>query len=173
MHGPLLWSTDDHCSCLQDHAFSTSLMEKKMLLLTKWCQRQILVISVSFIYSFVFMYVCMYLFIYLCCLIRDRSSIIATDLLQALRCITTSHITTLGIGKLWIGVWVQRLILHFPVDQLFQKKKCSNTKTSYIFVIKKSYCSVPKGKFCYNIRFHLIWVPFVSILELLNKMKKG
>lgn len=59
------WSTDDHCSCVQDHAFSTSLMtetetrkKKKQLqqhttlLLTKWCQRQILLI-------------CVYIFIYL------------------------------------------------------------------------------------------------------------
>lgn len=83
---------------------------RKMLLLTKWCQRQILIIYV-FIYSFVFMY----LFIYSCRLIQDLSSIIATDLLdlQVLLCIT-SHITTLGIGKLWISQ-LQRLILHFPV----------------------------------------------------------
>lgn len=128
---------------------------------------------------FICVYVCLYLFIYLCCLIRDLSSIIATDLLQALCCITTSRITTLSIGKLWIRVWVQRLILHFSCWSTCSKK-CSNTKTLCIFVIKISYCSVPKSKFCYNIvkvmqieRFHLICVPFASIRSFETKWKRG
>lgn len=99
MHGPLLWSTDDHCSCLQDHAFSTSLMMEKNATIDQVMSKTDF--NHLCVYLFICVYVFIYLFIYSCRLIQDLSSIIATDLLdlQVLLCIT-SHITTLGIGKL-------------------------------------------------------------------------
>lgn len=79
--------------CLQ-HFFDDG---KKMLLLTKWCQRQILIIYLCvylFMYLFVFIYLLMYLFI---CAVWFKiwALFIATDLFasKCLLCIT-SHITT-------------------------------------------------------------------------------
>lgn len=63
MHGPLSWSTDDHCSCLQDHAFSTSLMMEKNAPIDQVMSKTDL--NHLFMCLFINLFICVYVFIYL------------------------------------------------------------------------------------------------------------
>lgn len=147
MHGPLLWSTDDHCSCVQDHAFSTSLMTEKKK--RSYWPSDVKDRFESFIYVLIYLFIYLFVFMYsfiICAVFDSRSE------LYYFHCLLLSvawyrYITyySLSLGKLWFQQ-LQRLISHFSVSDKLFKTMQYNTKALCIFVIINSYCSLLKKK---------------------------
>lgn len=92
------WSTDDHCSCVQDHAFSTCLMTEtekkkkrkkktKTLLLTKRCQRQI------------FDHLCLHIYLFNNLLTSPETWAPLSTLISAASATSCRHIAKLRLGQ--------------------------------------------------------------------------
>lgn len=123
--------------CLQ-HFFDDG--EKKMLLLTKWCQRQILII-----------YLFVYLFIYLClfiCAVWFKIWALLLPLICLLVSATLYHCITSYQSRYRKNSEFNNFKdwFYIPVAGKLLTTMQYNTKALCIFVIINSYCSVLKKR---------------------------